>query len=106
MDLSIICVNWNSLEYLRECLASVYQNTQGISFEIIVVDNASPEGGVETLLEKFPEIVIVQSAENVGFACANNLGFQRALGKYVLLLNPDTRMRGCSGALGLSVGNC
>jgi GT2 family glycosyltransferase len=94
MDLSIICVNWNSLEYLRECLASVYQNTRGISFEIIVVDNASPEGGVETLLEKFPELVIVQSTENVGFARANNLGFQRALGKYVLLLNPDTELRG------------
>lgn len=94
MDLSIICVNWNSLEYLRECLASVYQNTRGISFEIIVVDNASPEGGVETLLEKFPEIVIVQSAENVGFARANNLGFERALGEYVLLLNPDTELRG------------
>jgi N-acetylglucosaminyl-diphospho-decaprenol L-rhamnosyltransferase len=94
MDLSIICVNWNSLEYLRECLAGVFQNTRGISFEIIVVDNASPEGGVETLLEKFPEIVIVRSAENVGFARANNLGFQRALGEYVLLLNPDTELRG------------
>jgi GT2 family glycosyltransferase len=94
MDLSIICVNWNSLAYLRECLTSVYENTHGISFEIIVVDNASPEGGVDALKDKFPETVIIKSAENLGFARANNLGFQRASGEYVLLLNPDTKLEG------------
>ncbi len=92
MDLSIICVNWNSLAYLRECIASVYRNTHGVSFEIIIVDNASPEGGVETLKELFPEIVIVQSPENLGFARANNLGFKQASGECVLLLNPDTKL--------------
>jgi GT2 family glycosyltransferase len=92
MDLSIICVNWNSLAYLRECIASVYEQTHGISFEIIVVDNASPEGGVNGLKEEFPEIVLIKSPENIGFARANNLGFRNASGEYVLLLNPDTKL--------------
>jgi GT2 family glycosyltransferase len=92
MDLSIICVNWNSVAYLRECIASVYQQTRGLSFEIIVVDNASPEGGVDELKEEFPETVVIKSSENIGFARANNLGFRRARGEYVLLLNPDTKL--------------
>ncbi len=94
MDLSIICVNWNSLDYLRKCLASIYAETTGIAFEIIIVDNASPEGGVETLKESFPAVQIVQSKENIGFARANNLGFGYAQGNCVLLLNPDTELRG------------
>lgn len=94
MDLSIICVNWNSLRYLRECIASVYEQTNGIAFEIIVVDNASPEGGVDSLLEQFPEVVIIKSADNLGFARANNLGFRSATGELVLLLNPDTLLKG------------
>src|ERR1700676_184728 len=94
MDLSIICVNWNSLVYLRECIASVYEQTREISFEIIVVDNASPEGGMDTLLEQFPEVIIIKSAENLGFARANNLGFRNARGNLVLLLNPDTLLKG------------
>ena len=92
MDLSIICVNWNSVAYLRECIASVYQQTRGISFEIIVVDNSSPEGGVDELKAEFPETVVIKSSENIGFARANNLGFRRARGEYVLLLNPDTKL--------------
>src|SRR5580698_11376996 len=96
MDLSIICVNWNSLHYLRECLASVYENTHGISFETIVVDNASSEQGVETLASDFPNLTIIKSADNLGFARANNLGFRQSTGQYVLLLNPDTRLVGAA----------
>jgi len=92
MDLSIIYVNWNSLAYLRDCIASVRRHTHGISFEVIVVDNASPEGGVDTVREEFPETLIIKSAENIGFARANNLGFQHATGEFVLLLNPDTKL--------------
>jgi len=94
MDLSIICVNWNSLDYLQKCLASVYEYTHGISFEIIVVDNASPEGGVESLKQTFPDVQIIKSDENLGFARANNLGCRSASGDFVLLLNPDTELRG------------
>jgi GT2 family glycosyltransferase len=92
MELSIISVNWNSVDYLRECIASVYEQTRGISFEIIVVDNASPQGGVEVLREHFPEVRIVHSQKNLGFAAANNIGFHDSTGRYVLFLNPDTRL--------------
>jgi GT2 family glycosyltransferase len=92
MELSIIYVNWNSVPYLRESIGSVYEHTHDVSFEIIVVDNASPQGGVETLKEQFPQIDIIQSDTNLGFAGANNAGFRRSSGKYVLLLNPDTKL--------------
>jgi GT2 family glycosyltransferase len=92
MDLSIIYVNWNSLDYLRESIASVYEHTQNISFEIVVVDNASPERGVDTLKDLFPEVLVIESSQNLGFAGANNVGFRRSTGEYVLFLNPDTQL--------------
>jgi hypothetical protein len=92
MELSIICVNWNSVDYLRECIASVYEHTKNISFEIIIVDNASPLGGIDALQQEFPEITIIKCTENLGFAGANNIGFRQAKATYVLLLNPDTKL--------------
>jgi GT2 family glycosyltransferase len=92
MELSIICVNWNSVDYLRECIASIYEFTRGISFEIIVVDNASPEAGVDVLKDEFPGITLITSEKNLGFAGANNLGFKHSTGSYVLFLNPDTKL--------------
>jgi N-acetylglucosaminyl-diphospho-decaprenol L-rhamnosyltransferase len=93
-DVSVIVVNWNSLSYLSECLTSIYQYTEGVSFEVIVVDNASPEGGVDVLEEKFPQIKVIKSDKNLGFAGANNLGFRYSTGAYILFLNPDTRLAG------------
>jgi GT2 family glycosyltransferase len=90
IDLSIICVNWNSITYLRDCIASIYQNRPKSVFEIIVVDNASPEGGIETLQCEFPEVKIIINTQNVGFAGANNVGFRASSGDAILLLNPDT----------------
>jgi GT2 family glycosyltransferase len=92
MDLSIICVNWNSLDYLRECIASIYEQTRDVSFEVIVVDNASSEGGIETLSAQFSQVKIIMSNENLGFAGANNVGFKHSSGDYLLLLNPDTKL--------------
>ena len=94
MELSIIFVNWNSVDYLRECLTSVFETTHGVSFEIVVVDNASSAGNVDLLKEEFPELKLIQSAKNLGFAGANNLGFKHSTGTYVLFLNPDTRLLG------------
>jgi GT2 family glycosyltransferase len=94
VELSIICVNWNSVDYLRECIASIYENTRNVPFEIIVVDNASPQGGVESLKDQFPQVTIIKSEKNVGFASANNIGFRRSTGEYVLFLNPDTQLIG------------
>jgi GT2 family glycosyltransferase len=90
MDLSIIVVNWNSKAFLSECLASAYRQIQESSFEVIVVDNASTEGDVDTLKEIYPDITIIKSNVNLGFAGANNLGFKSSHGDYVLFLNPDT----------------
>jgi len=92
MDVSIICVNWNSLGVLRECISSIYETTKGIAFEIIVVDNASPEGGVDTLQAEFPAVRIIKSCKNLGFGGANNLGFEHSSGAHVLFLNPDTKL--------------
>jgi hypothetical protein len=92
MDLSIIFVNWNSGDYLRECVASIYEHTCDVSFEIIVVDNASARDGLEAVSQEFPETTIIKSRTNLGFAGANNVGYRRSSGSYVLFLNPDTRL--------------
>ena len=92
MELSIIIVNWNSVDYLRRCLESIYRETTDLEFEVVVVDNASFDGSEELVKAKFPEVRLIQSAENIGFAGANNLGFQHSSGKTILFLNPDTEV--------------
>jgi hypothetical protein len=82
------------MDYLLECIGSIYEHTPGVSFEIIVVDNASPEGGVERLTQRFSYVRLVRSDRNLGFAGANNLGFKQSTGEYILLLNPDTKLIG------------
>lgn len=94
IEVSVICVNWNSLDVLRDCITSIYSQTHDISFEIVVVDNASPEGGIDTLKEDFPEVKILKSERNLGFAGANNLGFAHSSGGVLLFLNPDTTLVG------------
>jgi GT2 family glycosyltransferase len=94
MELSIIFVNWNAIDYLQECIASVYEYTSALSFEIIVVDNASPAGGLDRLRQRFPNITIIENEGNLGFAGANNVGFGHSCGKYLLFLNPDTKLIG------------
>jgi GT2 family glycosyltransferase len=90
--LSIICVNWNSVDYLIDCIASINERTNGLSFEVIVVDNDSPDGGLERVSDRFPLVRIVKSERNLGFAGANNVGFRHSNGQYILLLNPDTKL--------------
>lgn len=90
MDVSIIIVAWNVREMLRNCLKSVYEQTRGISFEVIYVDNASKDGSVEIVTREFPDVKIIKNAENRGFIKANNQGIKVAQGRYVLLLNSDT----------------
>jgi len=92
MDLSIVIVNWNSAEYARECIGSIYEHTRGLHFEVIVVDNASPKGDVDRIKDEFPGITLIKSSENLGFARANNLAAAKASGEFVLFLNPDTKL--------------
>ena len=94
MDLSIIIVNWNSADFVSKCLTSVFANTQGVSFEVIVVDSGSFDGCGEMVAAGFPQVRFVQSEKNVGFSRANNLGVERASGEYLLFLNPDTEVIG------------
>jgi N-acetylglucosaminyl-diphospho-decaprenol L-rhamnosyltransferase len=94
MDVSIIIVNWNSKDLLRQCLRSVQQHTHGLAYETIVVDSGSFDGAGEMLAQHYPEATFIQSESNVGFAKANNLGRVGASGDLLLFLNPDTELVG------------
>ena len=89
MDVSVIIVNYNTKKLTNECINSIFCQTYGVSYEVILVDNASTDGSVETF-EKDNRIRFVKSDKNLGFGRANNLGFQYASGKYLFLLNSDT----------------
>lgn len=90
MKLSVIIVNYNVRYFLAHCLASVSHAIQGMEAEVIVVDNCSCDGSLDYLKEKFPEVHFIANQENTGFARANNLALGKALGDFVLYLNPDT----------------
>lgn len=90
IDVSVIIVSWNTKDILQGCLRSVYKQTQDISFEVIVVDNASSDDSAMMVKEKFPKVILIENTENRGFAAANNQGMRIAKGRYVLLLNSDT----------------
>jgi GT2 family glycosyltransferase len=92
MDLSIIIVNWNVKDLLQKCLQSIYEKTQGIEFEIFVVDNASNDNSAQMVLKEFPQVTLIASNINLGFAKANNLALEQASGKYVLFMNPDMEL--------------
>lgn len=89
--LSIIIVNWNVRELLRACLLSVARETT-TPHELIVVDNASADGSVEMLRSDFPDVRLIASPTNLGFARGCEVGDAEATGELVLLLNPDTEV--------------
>jgi GT2 family glycosyltransferase len=91
-DVSIIIVNYNTINLLRNCLNSLMQ-TEGRVCELIVVDNASTDGSAEMVANEFPGVVLVRNQQNAGFSKANNQGMKLAKGKYFLLLNSDTVVR-------------
>jgi len=88
-DVSIVIVNWNTRDLLRDCLRSIGEQTQR-PYETIVVDNASGDGSAEMVTAEFPSVTLIRNDANRGFAAANNQGIRIARGRYVLLLNPDT----------------
>jgi GT2 family glycosyltransferase len=93
MDLSVIVVNWNTKDFLLQCLGSIYQFVKGLEKEVIVVDNGSIDGSLVAARERFPETMFIENQINLGFAEANNQALSLLKGKYILLLNPDTRMK-------------
>ncbi|MDA3942687.1 MAG: glycosyltransferase family 2 protein [Bacteroidetes bacterium] len=90
MKLSIVIVNYNVEHFLEQCLYSVRKAVKDMEAEIFVVDNNSVDGSLRMLREKFPEVVLIDNKENLGFSKANNQAIRRSEGEYVLLLNPDT----------------
>jgi len=91
-ELSVVIVNWNTREILRDCLVSVEAHLKSVSHEIVVVDNASSDGSAEMVSAQFPQVHLIRNAENVGFARANNQAMKMARGDWFLLLNSDTLM--------------
>ena len=86
---SILVISYNTRAMTIECLQSVVAETT-VSYELIVVDNASPDGSAAAIAAAFPDLRLIASAENLGFAKGNNVAAREAKGRYILLLNPDT----------------
>ncbi|MGB2805841.1 MAG: glycosyltransferase family 2 protein, partial [Candidatus Zixiibacteriota bacterium] len=92
MDISIIIVTWNSQDFIRNCLDSIFLLGDRVSREIIVVDNGSSDETAKIVREFYPGVNLIENKGNLGYAKANNQGIEGAQGRYVLLLNPDTQL--------------
>ncbi len=91
LDVSIIIVSYNTRELTLACLRSLYEQTDGLSFETLIVDNASTDGSPDAISREFPAARLIALQDNLGFAAANNLAAKEARGEFLLLLlNPDT----------------
>ena len=103
IDLSVVVVTWNTRELVLDCLASVEQEARslleatGLAVEIAVVDNASSDGTAQSIREGHAGVRVIELPRNLGFAAGANAGLRELRGRYVLLLNSDTRVVG--GAL-------
>lgn len=90
IDISIIIVNYKTPELILRCIESIEKYVVGVSFEVIVVNNASKGEDKETILSRFSHVKWLETGYNAGFGRANNLGMREATGKTFLLLNSDT----------------
>ena len=90
VSVSVIIVNYNGLNYLKNCFESIAKQLAGIPHEIIVTDNDSTDGSCNYIKEHFPDVVLIPSTKNLGFGKGNNVAVAKAEGKYILLLNNDT----------------
>ncbi len=93
IDLSIIIVNYNVKEFVKNLLSSIEKAKSSHSIEVIIVDNNSTDGSSEILAKDYPQYLIIVNKENVGFGKANNQALEIAQGKFILLINPDTIVR-------------
>ncbi|WP_456440012.1 glycosyltransferase, partial [Caldithrix abyssi] len=90
IEISVLIVTFNVRELLEQTLLSVQRALKDISSEVIVVDNASVDDSVQMVRRRFPEVILIENKENVGFSAANNQGLEIARGRFIVLLNPDT----------------
>lgn len=86
---TVVIVSYNTCELTLRCLEAVCPQIESVGGEIIVVDNASGDDSVQKIRDRFPNVQVVESAENLGFGPANNVGFAHARGSHLLLLNSD-----------------
>jgi GT2 family glycosyltransferase len=93
-DMSIVLVCWNNKDYLDQCLQSLYAGSLKSSYDVIVVDNGSKDGSQQMLREKYPQVKRIQNDSNVGLGRASNQGIEATQGRFVLLLNNDTIVKG------------
>ncbi|GDX40230.1 glycosyl transferase [Armatimonadota bacterium] len=89
-DLSIVIVSYNTREMLRDCLNALPAGAQGLTTEVFVVDNNSPDGSIEMVQKEFPSAICIANRDNAGFTKANNQALKLAQGEFVVILNPDT----------------
>jgi len=92
-NLSVIIVSFNTKDLLRDCIKSVYEDIRNLSYEIIVVDNASKDGSPDMIEEEFKGVKLKKNTQNMGFAKGNNQGMKMASGEYLFLLNSDTILK-------------
>lgn len=88
-EVSVIIVSWNTKDILLDCLRSLYEQTRS-AMQVVVVDNASSDGSADAVEAAFPQVILIRSDVNLGFAKGNNRGLEVADGRYILYLNPDT----------------
>ena len=93
MDISIIIINYNTYDLSCACVASVTRHTEGVNYEVIVVDNDSAVFNESDFSNRFPDVKLIKSERNLGFAGGNNLGIKHACGQCILLLNSDTVLK-------------
>lgn len=90
MTISIIIVNYNTFDLIKDCISSIYKYCAQNAIELIIVDNNSPDRNIEKVTDFYPDVKLVQNKINNGFGTANNLGATFAKGEYLFFLNPDT----------------
>ena len=90
-QISIVIPNFNGIKFIKECLNSV-KNQKISYYEVIIIDNASTDGSVEYLKHNYPEFILIENKENLGFAAAVNQGIKLSNGEYIFLLNNDTEL--------------
>jgi len=94
LDLTIIIPSYNTRRLLRDCLSSIYEHTRGITFEVLCIDDHSPDGSADMVAQDFPQVTLVRNQVNQFYVRNNNLGLKMSRGRYACLLNSDTLLLG------------
>ena len=94
LDLTVIIPSFNTWRLLRDCISSIYEHTRGIAFEVICIDDHSPDGSADMVAEAFPEVILVRNQVNQFYVRNNNLGMRMSRARYACLLNSDTLLIG------------